>query len=371
MSGYKKLSSWMLPILLVINGASLAQNTIFQMEKNRLAIPSAGIQYWQVEDDAVHQIAIPLTFIVPVNEQLQLNLATSPAFSGYKSNGTVKLNGLSDTRLSGSYLFGEDRFMATFGVSLPTGKHALKTDELLVANILALHALNFDVPIFGQGLDVTAGMVTAQRWGDRVLGLGVGYLLRGAFEPIENATVKYNPGDEVNVTFDVDQPLGRKNKLMMDVNYTVYSSDTVEGTEVFKAGNRITLQGMLHVPNEGISWLFSVRDRIRAKNKVGSGDLIPERQNSNGNELELSAMGYLALNSNSTIRGLIEGRIYSNNAYDVGGATVVGFGGGYNRSLSARFQFLSDLRFYVGSMDLGTNYSIKGLRATVGLKVVL
>jgi hypothetical protein len=361
----------MLALSLASYGAGTAQNSFFQMEKNRLVAPGASIQYWKVEDDAVQQLAIPLTLIVPVNEQLQLNLITSPAFSGYQSNGTINLNGLSDTRFSGSYLFGDDRFMATFGVSLPTGKHALKTDELLVANILALHALNFDVPILGQGLDATAGIVTAQRLGDRVLGLGVGYLMRGAFEPVENATVKYNAGDEVNVTAALDQPLGRKNKLMIDANYTVYGSDTVEGTEVFKAGNRITLQGMLHLPSDGLSWLITVRDRIRAKNKVGSGELIPERQNSNGNELEVSAMGFLPLNSYSTLHGRVEGRLYSNNAYDVGGATVAGIGGGYSRTLSPRFLLQSDLVFYFGALDFGTDYSITGLRGNVGLKVVL
>lgn len=371
MFGQVKYLPRLLALLSVMSSGCLAQNAIFQMEKNRMLAPTAGFQYWMVEDDAVHQFSIPVTFIVPVNEHLQLNLATSPAFSGYTSTSTVGLNGLSDTRCSGSYLFGEDTFMATFGVSLPTGRHALTSDELLVANILALHALNFDVPILGQGLDATAGLIAAQRLGDRVLGLGVGFLLRNAFEPIENATVKYNPGDEITVTCALDQPLGRKNKLMVDAGYTVYSSDRVEGTEVFRAGNRITLQGMLHMPGERISWLFALRDRIRAKNKVGSGDLIPERQNSNGNELELSAKGFLPLNSYSTVHGLLEGRLYSNNAYEVGGATVVGVGGGYSRSLSSHYLFHSDLCFYMGTMDFGTDYSIKGLRGSIGFKVVL
>ena len=158
MFGHVTYVQRLLAFLMLMSNAGLAQHSILQMEKNRVVEPAAGFQYWQVEDDAVQQISIPVTFVVPINEQLQLNLATSPAFSGYTSTATVKLSGLSDTRFSGSYLFGEDKFMATFGVSLPTGKHALKTDEMLVANILALHALNFDVPILGQGLDATAGV---------------------------------------------------------------------------------------------------------------------------------------------------------------------------------------------------------------------
>lgn len=237
-------------ILLSCISVLYAQPTLFERQQARLLAPAASIQYWSIEEDAVHQIAVPVSFIVPVNEKLQLNLATSPAFSGYSSDGSISLNGLSDTRLSGSCLFGEDKFMATFGVNLPSGKHALKSDEFLVANILALHALNFDVPILGQGLDVTAGVVMAERMGDWVLGLGVGYLMRGPFEYFENATAQYNPGDEVNVSVGIDKPLGRSNKLMMDANYTVYGTDTVSGADVFKAGNRVTLQTMLYLPKD-------------------------------------------------------------------------------------------------------------------------
>ncbi len=359
-------------VLLLLSGIGIlyAQPTLFERQQARLLAPSATIQYWSIEDDAVHQIAVPISFIAPINEKLQLNLATSPAFSSYSSEGSISLNGLSDTRLSGSWLFGEDKFMATFGVNLPSGKHALKSEEFLVANILALHALNFDVPILGQGLDVTAGVVTAQRLGDFVLGFGVGYLMRGPFEPIENATSKYNPGDEVNVSIGVDRPMGR-NKLMLDANYTVYGTDTISGADVFKAGNRVTVQGMFYLPKEKLSWLFSARDRIRAKNKIGSGELIPERQNSNGNELELSAMAMMPLNSFTSVHGVVEGRIYSNNAYDIGGATVIGFGGGYARKLSQVLSLNSDLRFYFGSLKYGDTISINGLRGQVGFRFVL
>jgi len=354
--------------LVTISGS---QTKLFERYQARLFAPAAGIQYWSIEENSVHQLAVPLTLVAPFNEKLQATLSTAPALSGYHAGSTLSLNGLSDMRISGSYLFGEEKAMATFGVSLPTGKHALKSDEFLVANILALHALSFDVPILGQGLDATAGMVTARRFNGWVAGLGAGYVMRGAFEAIENATAKYDPGDEINFSLALDKPLGRRNKLMFDANYTIYGTDRMSGEEVFKAGNRFTLQAMLQVPGEGLSWLFSVRDRIRSKNEIGSGTLIPERQNSNGNELEISGQGSLPLNSLTSVHGVVEGRLYSNNAYDIGGAHIVGVGGGYRRKLSSHLHLDSDLRFYIGSLDYGEDLSVKGFRGWVGLKMVL
>jgi len=358
-------------LLLLVIGASEAQTTFFERQQSRWLAPSVSLQYWNIEEESIHQVAIPLTFVVPLSDKWQANLSTSPAFSRFGSDPGISLDGLSDVRMSGSWLFGEDRFLATFGVNLPSGKHALKAEEFQVANILALHAFDFDVPILGQGLDATAGVVAAQRMGEWVLGVGVGYLMRGPFEPIENATAKYNPGDEVNVSVGIDKPLGRKNKLMMDANYTVYGTDTVSGSDVFQAGNRMMLQAMLYMPRTGLSWLFSARDRVRAKNKSGSGTLIPERQNSNGNELELAARALLPLTSMATLHGTLEGRIYSNNAYDIGGAIIAGVGGGYDRKLSAHLVFNSDLRFYFGSLDYGEDVSVKGVRGTMGFKIVL
>jgi hypothetical protein len=369
-------------LLLLIIGSAGSQTSLFERQQTRLCAPAASFQYWTIEEDAVHQIALPVLITVPVNEKLQMNLSTSPAFSGYSAHSTVSLSGLSDARLSGSYLFNQDKFLATFGVSLPSGKHALTSEEFLVANLLALHAFDFDVPILGQGLDATVGLVTAHRLADMVVGVGAGYLLRGAFEPIKNATAQYNPGDEINFSLAVDKPVGRKNKFMVDANYTIYGSDTVSGQDVFQAGNRVTVQAMLLLAKERLSWLFSVRDRIRGKNKTGSGALIPERQNSNGNELEVrqnsnsnelevSATVFLPLNSYAKLHGQVEGRLYSNNAYDIGGAQVLGVGGGYNRQLSAHLFFTSDLRFYFGSLDYGDNLSVKGLRGLMGLKITL
>ncbi|HOT97015.1 MAG TPA: hypothetical protein PLG50_06490 [bacterium] len=347
-----------------------AQPAMLQRSREGAASAGAVFQLWKVEDDQARQIAFPVTFLYPVNEQTQLSMAMGPAFSTVESTGSAALNGFSDTRFSGSYLFKNEKLLATFGLNLPSGKSALNTEELAVANILALHAFDFTSPILGQGLDVSAGMVSAFPLAGMVAGLGAGFLLRGGFEPYENGGGSYNPGEEITLSASVDYPLSHRQKLMLDAGYTLYTADKVGSAKVFQAGNRLTLQAMAWFPGSRAGLLLLIRDRIRAKNKFSSGEaLIPERQNSNGNELELSATVTVPRGAYTTLRGVVEGKVYSNNAYEIGGATIGGFGAGLSKTFSPHVSFELDARLYVGSLKTEINsVHLTGLKTTGGLK---
>ena len=359
-------------IIFLIDHSACPQQGISELALDKVGATGLSFQLWKADNDKVHQFAIPITFIYPVSEKLRLTMVTSPAASTYESYTTVKLNGFSDSRFSGTYLFGEDKFMATFGINIPSGKNTLNIDEFSVANVLALRALDFQVPILGQGLDISAGIVAAKRLGGFVVALGTGYLMRGPFEPIENAVAAYNPGDEITISLGIDRAVSRKNKLMFSANYTIYGEDTIEKTAVFKSGNKISLQGVAYFPGETMSFLFSAVNRIRRKNKVGSGDLIPERQNSNGNELEISATGYLKMNLQTTMRGVFEGKFYSNNAYNVAGASIGGFGAGLSTILTPSLSFDADLIIYAGTMNTGLeDINLTGLKIFLGVTVIL
>lgn len=359
-------------LALYLFGSVYAQQGIFQRERDRWAMPTLAFQYWKVEDTKIYQFCLPLTLVYPVNERLQINVFMAPAHSSIQNGSAISLSGLSDTRISGSYLFGNEKALATFGINLPSGKHALDAEETIVANTLSLRALDFQMPILGQGFEASLGMVSAQRMSGVVLGLGVGFLFRAPFAPIKNAQEKYNPGEEITLSLGMDYPLRKQKKLMFDFNYTIYTADKIADKAVFKSGNRMTAHAMAYLPSERVKWFISVKDRVRGKNEMGYGNLIPERQNSNGNELELMLVATIPYTPQFNLRGAAEAKFYSNNAYDIGGATVVGGGFGLSQKLSAIVWFDFDARLYFGSLNYGFDEAgLFGFKAYTGLRLVL
>ncbi len=358
-------------VLSIIKGV-YPQAGIIERERDRWALPSLAFQYWKIEDAKILQFCLPLTLIYPVNERLQVNVFMAPAHSSIQNGSSMSLSGLSDTRISGSYLFGSEKVLATFGVNLPSGKHALEVKETMVANTLSLRALDFQMPILGQGFEASLGVVGAQRFSGWVLGMGAGFLFRAPFAPIEHAQEKYNPGEEFTVSLGLDHPMRKQKKLMFDLSYTFYTADKIEDKDVFKSGNRFTAQAMAYLPTERIKWLVKIKDRIRGKNEMGYGELIPERQNSNGNELELSLLATIPYAPPLNLRGAVEAKFYSDNAYDIGGAKVVGGGFGISQKLSAMLWFDFDARLYFGSLNYGFDEAaLFGFRAYTGLRLVL
>ncbi len=359
-------------VIILIASTLEAQTALPDFQQNKVGSVGACFQLWNANQDKVQQLSLPVTFIFPVNERLRLDVATSPAFSGIETGGTADLGGPSDTRVRGSYLLGEEKFLFTFGVNVPSGKSSLKPEEFSVANILALHALDFQTPILGQGVDVSCGMVMAQRLSGFVLGVGAGYLMRGEFKPVFDSDYKYNPGDEISFSLGVDRPLSRRSKLMFDASYTLYGDDAANGTAVFKSGNRITLQALYYTSGEFMTYILSVRNRMQGKNELGSGTLIPERENSNGNELELNAIASMAVSRSSSLRGALEGKLFSDNAYQRGGATIGGLGAGLSKSLGSSLVFDTDFRFYLGKLNVGARkVNLLGVKVFGGFKIYL
>jgi len=359
--------------LLSLPRTGYAQGGLIDRTRERMALPQVTCQYWTIEDTKILQLSLPISVVYPVNDRLLVNLNTSPAYNSVGDGESISLSGLSDTRLSGSYLFGGDRLLATFGVNLPSGKHALDLEETAVADTIALRALDMQTPILGQGFECTAGLVSAQRLSGLVLGYGAGFLFRSPFAPLKNAQEKYNPGEEFTLSLGIDYPMRQGRKLMFDANYTLFTADKIENDEVFKSGNRLTVQGMVYLPGEKYNWLINIKDRLRSKNEIQEGGkLIPERQNSNGNELEAAITTLMPVSQKLTARLGLEGRFYSNNAYDLGGAALVGIGAGARIRLAANVSLDADGRFYSGSMDTGSaTANMTGFRLLTGLRIIL
>ncbi len=361
------ISTWILFSILVICLPLTAQ---VRLQSDPIAGGGLSFEYWKAEDDNVMQIALPITYIIPYSPAMRLYAITSPAFSNWNES----LTGLSDIKLGGHYLLPNKQWLLTFGLNLPTGKSALTFDEYQVASVLSLPALNFRVPIYGQGLDLQFGINTARQMGDYVIGAGITLLKKGGYEPYKDVDDKYSPGDEISLTLGAERKatlLGKDMKLTGDLLYSIYMKDEYADQEVFKSGNRLLIQLMSQFEMDEIDMMIFIRNRTKGKNKSGLGDIVTERKNSNANQLDIEAQGAYPYSKDLRVKGIVDVKFYSKNDYDTGGATLFGFGGGGVYQLAPNMKVNGELRMYFGSLKSVENTGVFGFKIYGGIQYTL
>lgn len=331
-----------------------------------------GVQFssWSVNEDRLTQMALPVSFRMPMGEEGQLYVSTSPAFSGLKRDSLDhSLNGLTDVRIGGNRFLFNHNWLLTFGVNLPTGKSALDPlEELKVWRELVQPAFHFPVAVYGQGLDVNLGLSTAYELGDWMLGAGIAYLYKGAFEPIEGASLEYNAGDEIIFTVGA-----QRENLMADVMVTYYGVDQLAGVDVFQSGLTFLVQvaGRWELGDWQVDAI--VRDQYKTKNKISAGTgLITERTTLNGNQFELHAVGRRPMQNHLDLQAAWDLRVYANNGFGWGGSMFTGPGLGVNWRLSDTVSLdLMTLMLFGKINTLAGSFNASGLTGRAGLAVQL
>jgi hypothetical protein len=342
------------PLFLCIAGLTA---NMLSAQPVRLQTPQVGdaalsFQYWKAKKDHVTQFALPVTYIYPYSDKLRLYAKTYPAFTDLNMGSSYHLGGLSDIKLGGHYLTLNDEVLITFGLNLPTGKSALASDEIPVASVISLPAFEMQVPSLGQGLDLQLGLNTAWEWGDFIVGYGISYILKGPFSVFKDADQKYNPGNEVTITWGIQREvvwLHREMHITADLLYTGYSPDKMDSEVIFSSGDRLILQMMSQFRERDWDLALLIRERIKAPNSY-SGDIrVPtETKNANGNQFQLTAYGFHPYRQDMRLKTLIDLKLFANNDYDVGGAILFGFGGGAEKQLAPQMTANGECRFYLG-----------------------
>jgi hypothetical protein len=327
-----------------------------------------GFQAWKAGDDRIRSFSLPISFLYPVREGMSLFFMTSPASTRLESPGTYSLEGFSDVQFGGHALILNEQVLLTFGLNLPTGKSRLSSEQYTVATILSQPALGFRTPSLGQGLDYSVGLSHAREMGSWSIGGGVRYMGRGRYQPFEEMDFYYDPGEEVTMTFGL-----HRGPVTADLLYTLYSSDKWDGEKVFQSGNRITLQLLARFRPDPVELVFLIRDRLKAKNRIGSGSVLEtEGKNRNGNQLEIQGAALYPVGERTRIKGLLELKAYSNNDYGYGAATLLGVGAGLSRQVTGRLFLRIDGTFYFGTLNTGLeNQSTNGVHVYGGFRYVI
>jgi len=360
-------------VLLMIVNVLWSQGYTPRLQGQMNTLAGLSFQTWKAQDDRVTQFALPVTFIYPVNERTRIDVITSPAISTLSSGESFSLGGLSDTRIRGHYLTENEKFLYTFGLVLPTGKNSLDSEEFNVANALTIHAFDFKVPNLGQGMDINLGVATAFEYGEYIVGAGLSYLKKNNYKPFNDFDYDYLPGDEYTLTAGVERNVtlfGKDSRITGDAVFTIYESDKGNNEKIFKSGHRLLLQTSAFMRFSNFDLLIFLREKIKGKNKTGIGDAFEkERKNRNGNEFEILGQALLPAQNGRQIFGLFDIKLYGNNQYDTGGATLFGLGGGYRMKLNEQLFFDGGLSFYFGSITNATESTgITGIKLNGGIR---
>ncbi len=337
----------------------------FGMDLSSWAIDLPGV-------DRYTQTVMPVAYVLPFGERLKLEMSAHPFRSSFSRTGGLSdvVNSFGDTRVRAAYRLGRDFGLAVLSVGVPTGSGEINT--LAEARNAALAAdRRFDNPVtsFGTGLVVNGTVAAARPFGSLVLGGGIGYSYRAEYD-LGDSLTSYDPGDEINLTFGVDQnfKLGnRPAQITGDLVYTIYSDDQRAGASIFEVGEKIVGEGrMLFATGPIDPWIVLVRYRSRGDSRDLRGTASTPFQAGDEVEAELTARlplrEGLVLDLNTMLRSYAEADDGS------GGADLFGVGCGVRARLRPGLVLQPAALFQFGEID---QIGVTGIRLQVGLTMRL
>jgi hypothetical protein len=330
----------------------------------------ASFQSWKIEhleDTPIQETVFPVTAFFQMSRDFSVTASNTPGSAKFD---TSSISGLSDTWIRGTYLLSDGRFMLHAGVGAPTGKTRLKADQLMISQIIGENVFRFRLPVFGQGLaaKVGAGMALPMG-GSAVFGAGIHYISKGEFNPVDSDSFKYKPGDETSISAGVDVKLGPDAKWTLNLNYTLYGKDKLNGREIYASGKKILINTSVST-RLGPGVLYAALNwRQRGKNEYWAPTgLQTETKNSNGSQTELDWAWQIPWSPQGNFSVLGTGRFYGQNDYNSGGADVVGGGAGVSYAFSAKTTGQVSLIYLSGNAkEAAEKVKMTGLDVMAGL----
>ena len=236
-------------------------------------------QTWSdADNNTFYEFSTPVYAYLPLSDQTSVSLFSSQATAG--GDNLTDLGGITDTQIHLTHYLKSSSIILNAAVNLPTGKKELSIDEFTTSYLLSLNMYDFQIPNFGQGLNLTAGASWALPLSEKTaFGLGFSYTHRGGFKPFENMTGMYDPGNEILLTGGFDFRMNPRTTLAADLVYTLYGEDQLDDEEVYASGNKIAvnIQMRMHIEYNEL-WIMA-RYRSKAKNEIAvAGNFVDEAE---------------------------------------------------------------------------------------------
>jgi hypothetical protein len=252
------------------------------------------------------------------------------------------------------------------GVNLPTGQSSFDEAELPTAAVVANRLFGLTTTRMGEGLGVDMGGAVSFPVGPAAVGLGVGYLMRGGFEPFEGRDEEYVPGNQVSVAGGIDFG-GPAWLLRTNGRLAFFGEEELDGDPAFQHGDRFDVQTLLLRRFDRLSLWASMRYVAMGTGEVivGSGDVEDVDVNA-GDELATSIGVYRSWASGHRLNLAGELRSFAGSDADDTGVSQ-----GEGSRLSARVRYeLSvgsaswlDLGFEIASLSIDAPFPALGTDA--------
>ena len=81
-------------LILTCWAAVIGQEQPYRLQSDRIAGAGISFEYWKAGSDKVNEIAVPVTFLLPINEKLRFYAMTSPTFSNLNTGVSYSLGGM-------------------------------------------------------------------------------------------------------------------------------------------------------------------------------------------------------------------------------------------------------------------------------------
>lgn len=334
------------------------------------------VQQWNIEDSgSVLQQASPVTISVPIGERVLMTIANSGSVT---THDTSKVSGISDTRVSLSYVFPGEKLWLTAGGSIPTGKTKLSPSELSVTSLVSQTAFAFSVPTFGQGYSgnvalVYAGTITRRM----VLGIGASYYFKGNYEPVQSSQkFDYNPGDEISLNLGYDFiTYSKVARISFDITATYFLEDKLNGATIFHSGPRGIGLISYSLKDGDYNHHIQLRARYRLQNTYYRSTDTAKYKASTQLEGQYSLM--YPLNNWLIGTGIGEIKYYTGDqipfgtsVIETGAAQIVSLGGDFTFLFSDIVLPTLNLRYSFGTVRMdGKDKSVNGISLGLGLKI--
>lgn len=196
-----------------------------------------------VGDESATLLSLPTIYSGAISDVLSVDAMTTPAMA-MSSTDESSIFRLAGTRVRASYVY-KELLVGSLGLKLPTGTNQFTSGQLATAGNIGSRQLAFKNSNMFNSLDVCAGASSSLGFkdigpGDLAVGLGLSYMFKAPYTPMDGMEESFDPADEFNASIASEYvfiALDRKITTMFDLGFTIYGSDQVgEGNEISAGG---------------------------------------------------------------------------------------------------------------------------------------